>query len=490
MSLSTQQKKYLAQFKGKKILLLGLAREGLSTLAFLRRHLPSTQAIALADQTPLDQFSPPDQKTLTYPHNQLHLGSQYLDSLPNLDSFDYIFKTPGISPYLSPFKDYLDQSPNHHFLSQTQLFFNLCPAPIIGITGTKGKSTTSSLIHHILSTNNLPAKLLGNIGIPPLSQLEEITAQDIIVLELSSHQLLDLSTSPHIAVLQDINPEHLDYYPSFKEYKSAKSNLVKFQTPQDYLIFNDEFKQPCLLADTSPAQRLIFHSHPHQHDNSLLYFQNQTAYYQPDPNKKPTLVSLKKISLKGQHNLQNIAPAIIIGFHHHLGADQIQKSLESFTSLPHRLEFVTSLNQISFYNDSMGTVPEASIAALQSFNDQPVILLAGGSEKNSDYHLLAKQILSQNVKAVLLFPPTGERIASALQELITATTTKNKSEIPSHLLPQLIPVLTMSQAVTKAYQLAKPGDVVLLSPASASFGIFKNYADRGEQFVKAVQSLI
>lgn len=524
MALTTKQRQELLKFKNKKILILGLKREGLSTFRLLRKVFPAKK-LYLADQIEWEEMSPADQKLLNDDqHRQLFLGQNYLDYL---EQFDIIFKTPGIPPTLPEIAK--AKQAGVKIESQTRLFFALCPAMIIGVTGTKGKSTTTSLIHHVLSQNGLPTRILGNIGLPPLDQIEDIKKDEVIVMELSCHQLSDLTVSPQIAVIQNITSEHLDYYSNLKTYCAAKAAITKWQKPSDLVIYDPDFLRPRKMAEGSQAQKLPFVTREvkktSRRDNSVispvLWFEQkaQKAIYigqnliswkkrqyrnqsQIDQAEKSSLnqlqlnpksgndvqeISLKKTPLKGQHNLANMSPAIIIGFQFGLNAKQIQKAIETFAPLPHRLQYVATRHGVDYYNDSMGTMPDASIAAIKAFAPRPIILLAGGSEKNSNYHQLARVILKEHVKEILLFPPTGDRIKLAIEEE-AAKMEKRGLELFDR--PKMTKVTSMPKAVRGAARVARSGDVVLLSPASASFGLFHDYADRGNQFIAAVKNLI
>ena len=273
---------------------------------------------------------------------------------------------------------------------------------------------------------------------------------------MSSHQLAELKSSPEIAVVQDIVAEHLDYYENFTEYYQAKTQIARFQTKQDLVIFNQDSKTATQLAKLSKGKQLSF---------SLT-------------DKK--LVELaKSTQLLGTHNLYNVMPAIIIAQHLGVSTEKITQAVKSFKSLPHRLEFVAKVNGVDYYNDSIATVPEATIAALETFADRPIVLIAGGYERRQKYRELAEKIIKSNVKALSLLPPTGQRLLAEINALNPCNALRASIE----------EFTSMAEAVYFAFQKAEAGYVVLLSPGAASFSTFRDYVDRGNQFKKAVKKL-
>jgi UDP-N-acetylmuramoylalanine--D-glutamate ligase len=459
----------MEQLAPHRILILGLGREGLSTYHFLRQELPD-QHLWLYDDKQVNALSEAWQTVIRQDPLTTALQNQPITSSDDLPTL--IIKTPGLPP-THPFLQQAVES-EIKITSNAQLFFDqlskLRTKPTtIGVTGTKGKSTTTSLIYHVLKESGFTTFLAGNIGVPPLDLVNELRAADqdnqtsYVVLELSSHQLLDLRTSPQVAVVQNIVPEHLDYYETFDQYVEAKSHVTRFQTAADYVVFNPAYELPKKLADLSAGTKLTFSIETN--DEFLLY------HGQP-------VIKLNQIPLPGTHNRENVMPAVVIGVHFELSLTQIGAAIASFKPLEHRLEFVRDLNGVEYYNDSLATVQDAAVAALQAFAGKPVILIAGGYDRGLDYTDLAKAILSHPVKTLILFKPTGERIAE------TVHTLAGGQKLPTIFFPR-----SMSEAVHEARKVAQAGDVVLMSPASPSFGEFKDYADRGQQFKREVKAL-
>lgn len=426
----------LENLKNKKIIILGIGREGINSLKFLRKHFPA-QIIGLGDRLEFKKLDKKIQKIIQKDKKiRKHFGENYLKSIKK---YDIIIKSPGI-----PFKEIEMFSKGKQVISQTKIFFDNCPGTIIGITGTKGKSTTSSLIYKVLKENNVKAYLVGNIGKPSLSSLS-LNPKNVYVYELSCHQLSDLKQSPHIAVLLDIYPEHLDYYKTFKKYIKAKENIAKYQKEEDFLIYNSEFEEIKKIAKRSKAQR----------------------------------IKINSIKLKNNFNKTinplSIKIAFIIGKIFKISELKILKSIKSFKSLAHRLEYVGNYKKISFYNDSLSTVPEATIMALDVLGKKVETLFLGGFDRNLNFKKLAKRIIKSNVKNIIFFPTTGKII---WKELKVFKETKNYNMFFTN---------NMKDAVKIAFEYTHKNNICLLSNASPSFGPFKDYRERGNLFKKYVK---
>jgi UDP-N-acetylmuramoylalanine--D-glutamate ligase len=343
---------------------------------------------------------------------------------------------------------------------------------IIGVTGTKGKSTTASLIHHVLKHAGLSAELVGNIGQPPLARIDVVPKDTYFVHEFSSHQLAEIQTSPHIAVLLNIVPEHLDYYPNFETYVSAKENITRFQGPADFLVFSDDYPVPAAIAARTRAQLRAFSL---ERPANGCYVRKDTIV-RPNMNGEEEILSIREIPLQGRFNIHNVLAAITAASLCDVPAAAIRDAVRSFIALPHRLERAGTYKGITFYDDSIATVPEATLAALEALGSDVQTLVLGGHERNLDFNDLGAK-LPASVRTVILFPPTGERIWKAIETL-----SKNP-------LPQAFFVSQMEEAVKIAYEHTSPGGICLLSPASPSFGTFKNYRERGDSFKTFVRKL-
>jgi UDP-N-acetylmuramoylalanine--D-glutamate ligase len=478
----------LDDLANQRIAIVGLGREGVSTYTFLRNRFPHLPLV-LADRTPPDQLSPSVRELIQAdPLISLRAGETYLEQISACPSeCSVVFRSPGIPPHLPPFEQVREQG--GVVLSNTRLFFWLWPGRTVGITGTKGKSTTTALIHAILEHSGQQSRMVGNIGVPPLAALEEtetnLSPETIAVAELSSYQLADMEQSPHIAVVLNIVPEHLSYHGSFEAYVAAKANIAHHQSEHDTIIYNADYPLPTQLAQMSRARHIGFgigsDLRRHSETDYCYGVADEWIVWRGSRQRGDSLhpiLPVYDVPLAGRFNLQNVLAAIAVV--RELGVDEetIAAAVRTFSPLEHRLEYVGSVGEVAFYNDSLSTVPEAAIAAIESMAPASVVLIAGGYERGLDYHSLARTIRAGQVRALVLFPPSGERIWQAVEAL------------GQGYLPPYVWAEHMDEAVAQAWQAARPGDVVLLSPASASFLRFVDYRDRGHQFKTEVQHLI
>ena len=388
---------------------------------------------------------------------QVVLGS---DAFTGLDVYDTVIRTPALPP-----RKLIGAK---KIWSATNEFFTQCPAPIIAVTGTKGKGTTSSLIAHILRTAGYKVHLLGNIGTPALEVLPNILVSDIVVFEISSFQLWDLERSPHIAVVLMIEPDHLDVHEDFDEYIDAKTNIRRHQTLDDVCIYHPMNPYSSQIAHSIEAGTMIRYR---SHDEGGVFVEN--GQFMDDGH---VICSTDALQLVGEHNIENACAAITAALVYTKDDQAIAEGLRGFTGLPHRLQLVREYNDVSYYNDSYSSAPGATIAALRSFT-QPIILIAGGYDKHTEYDELASVVASMsNVKRVCLMGQTREKIAHALDEVGF-----DGYELSSE--QALEPIFV------RAVSIAGPGDIVLLSPGCASFDMFANFTDRGQQFCKLVEAL-
>lgn len=373
-----------------------------------------------------------------------------------LDDFDLVIRTAGLSPHKI--------QTNGKVWSATNEFFERCPAPIIGVTGSKGKGTTSSLIASILMEAGKTVHLVGNIGVPALDELAHITEDDIVVYELSSFQLWDAERSPQVAVVLHIEPDHLDVHESFDEYVSAKGNIARFQGINDRVVYNVLNESATTIAGLSVGQLLPYQTPRTAHvDDGQFYYGEQL------------LCSVNELKLPGVHNQDNACAAITAAWPWVQDGIVIGEGLSAFGGLEHRLKFVDEKQAVSYYDDSIATTPGSAIAAMRAF-EGPKIIILGGSSKGADFEELATVASHSNVKQAILIGDEADHIEQAL----------NQAGVPSINGGSEI---TMQAVVRRAADIASVGDVVILSPACASFGMFRDYKDRGEQFIAAVNDL-
>lgn len=400
---------------------------------------------------------------------QGQLGDGYLD---NLDRFDVIVRTVGMHPRII-----LDKNPTvaTKLTTAVNIFFEECRKPIIGVTGTKGKGTTSTLIHRILEAGGKKSVLAGNIGTPMLDMLAEAQSAEYVVLELSSFQLYDLKYSPAIAVCLMVVPEHLNWHSNFEDYKHAKSNLFRYQNSDDVAIFNALSPASHDIAAASPSShKLTYAVAPAGQVAPPLC----TVYVKEDAifHHQQVAIGIADVALPGWHNLENICAAIAATWHLIGGNTEVIRSVTTtFSGLEFRLQFIRELNGVKYYNDSFSTTPETAIAALRSFV-QPKVIILGGADKGTPFDELAAEVIKSNIKHVLAIGDTGQVIATLLHKQGFSNVTTTGLD-------------TMPAIVKKAHEIAEPGDIVLLSTGCASFGMFKDYKDRGQQFNQAVNNL-
>jgi UDP-N-acetylmuramoylalanine--D-glutamate ligase len=447
-------------FTGKEVLVMGLGRFG-GGVDVAKFTASAGAKVTVTDLAPADKLYDSIGQLKGLANIQFRLGSH--------DSTDFIHADIIVAnPAIAPDNEYLKLAHRHNKIitSQIGIFFQLCPAAIIGITGANGKSTTAALTAHLLkSATDKHVWLSGNIGNKPLLMtLERIQPDDLVVLELSSFQLEQLAQiqkAPKVALLTNLTPNHLDRYGTFDDYCAAKENIFKYQN----------------LIDRTHAVS-IFNA---EDEIGGEWFKK----YKSDAGRKCTLFSTRDISpkiresfqLPGQANLENLAAAIAVTRFFSIDEDAIRNVLPAFRALPHRLEFVARKNRVAWYNDSKATTPQGAIVALEAF-EEPKIIIAGGYDKNIPFDELGKKIANK-AKAAILLGQTAEKIAAAI---------RNISPMESG--AQIHIVGSLRQAVEKANRLAMPGDVVLLSPACASYDIFDNYEQRGRTFAKLVQEMI
>ncbi|MBI2622826.1 MAG: NAD-binding protein [Candidatus Levybacteria bacterium] len=512
----------MIRLRGKKVAVVGVGVEGISSVKWLREQGAKVTGF---DKNP-KILSNEVIKKLRSEGVQFKTGKNYLNKL---SGFDLIIRSPGVKISQLPITNYQLLS------SQTKLFFDLCPCPIIGVTGTKGKGTTSALIYEMLKKEGPPAGgdayLGGNIGQPPLEFLDKLSVrpaspqgESIVVLELSSFQLQDMTKSPHIVVMLMTTSEHLDYHKDVYEYVEVKRNLLRFQTESDFAILNKDYpasresdaetkgkvfwvsregevdegcfvrgkkivlragRLPHVANDVQQTQKKNSGQTPslseRQHQGLKEKLSQSASAFSSfasgqAPISEEEIISVDEILLPGAHNLENVCAAVMAAFLAGVSKQNIVSVLKTFKGLEHRLELVREVGGVRYYDDSFSTTPETAIAAIQAFKN-PEILILGGSSKNSDFTELGRVISeAKNIKAIIGIGKEWKRIKERIKNhesrIMVAEGTKN-----------------MQQIVQAASKVAQPGDVVILSPACASFDMFKNYKDRGEQFKKEVNKL-
>lgn len=438
-------------FKDKKILILGFGREGKSTYNLIRKYL-HTQTLYIADKAEGIQNTPELQEDK---YVKCITGEGYLQ---NLNNYDIIMKSPGIS-----FAKLDTSEFEHKIKSQLELFLEYFDnVTTIGITGTKGKSTTSSLIYNVLKDQNRKCELLGNIGVPVFESIDKLMENEVIVLEMSSHQLEYMKTSPNIAILLNIFPEHLDHYKSFDDYAKAKCNINKYQNEGDYFLYNVDNETICRLKNSSKGA-----SYKVSCKGNLtvdIYLEGDTVYFKG----KAIYNKNQPRNLQGDYSLNNIM--FVLGVSEILGLDikQTIKTISEFKPLKHRLENIGTYNDITYYDNSIGTIPEATMEAVKALKEVDTLII-GGMDRGLDYKEFIQFLNNSNISNVICMPKTGHNIAKELRSEITYIAND------------------LEEAVNIAKRVTKKGKICLLSPAAASYGFFKNFEEKGDLYKKYVK---
>ncbi|MDF2513434.1 MAG: murD [Herbinix sp.] len=435
------------KLRNKKVLLLGFGREGKSTYHFIRKYLPEMQ-FGIYDKNEIKD---------SLENATQHIGNSYQDILAD---YDMIIKSPGIV------FNSKDNGDFKKLTSQTDLFLEFYRDQTIGITGTKGKSTTSSLVYHVIQSTGRDARLVGNIGVPVFDVLEEISDETLIVFELSSHQLEHVTHSPHIGMHLNLYQEHLDHYGTFEKYAAAKENIYKFMQKGDLLIYNKGFLNPgkhLKAASITLSDR---------DDESDVKVKENHIYYK----EQHIEIIDDEILLKGHHNVYNIAAAYSVANYLGVGNDSFYEAVKTFQPLPHRMEYVAVIDGITFYNDSISTICETTIQAAMSIRNIDTVIL-GGMDRGIEYKPLVDFLLDSEIRNIILMPDTGYRIQTLIANADAPGQDKN-----------IVPVANVEEAVQKAKEITKKGMTCLFSPAAASYGFFKNFEERGEVFKKFVLS--
>lgn len=460
----------LEQFKkdiaSKRVAVLGI---GISNTPLIRYLAAAGTKITAFDMSEADEIAQPLEAFKGFDID-LSLGQDYLS---RLKGFDVIFKTPKVRfdiPELVAEKER-----GAVITSEMEVFCDLCPAKIIAVTGSDGKTTTTTLIYKMLVEQGLNCWLGGNIGMPLLDRLDDIKETDMVILELSSFQLHTMKNRLNTAVVTNMSPNHLDIHSSMEEYIDAKKNIFRFQNKEDTLILNYD-NEITRNFGAEASGRVVYFSRTQPLEEGMA-IENGMLVFKKGGERLP-VAGVEDILLPGVHNIENYLAAVaaVIDL---VKPEAIAKVASTFRGVEHRIEFVKEVKGVSFYNDSIGSSPTRSIASIRSFKNK-VILIAGGYDKHIPYDEMGETLV-ERVKTLILIGQTAPLIEKVLRDE-TARSGKGK-DIP------IIYCATMGEAVVNAFSNADAGDVVLLSPASASFDMFKNFEERGLVFKNIVNGL-
>lgn len=443
------------EFKNKNIVILGFGKEGKSTYSFIRKYLKNIN-LTIKDKNDKIEDDPllKNDKNVT-----IITGDNYLD---NLEEYDLIMKTPGIS-----FRDIDISNIKDKISSELEILIKYYKKNIIGITGTKGKSTTSSLIYDILKANNKECFLLGNIGTPIFDYIDKIKDNTLLVVEMSSHQLEFVTNSPHISLITNFYEDHLDHTNGLEDYYHAKLNITKYQTSNDFLIYYEG----CKALDTriktlNPKSNILKVNFDKKDietycDHKFIYVKNKKVY---DIEEKRNLI--------GDHNLINIMMCYTISQILNLDNEKTTFAINNFQPLEHRLELVGTFDDVTYYNDAIATIPDATINGIKALKKVNTLIF-GGLDRGINYNDFIDYLKTANIENLICMPSTGHKIAN---ELMNANLNK-----------KIYLVDTLEEAVAKAKLVTKKNMICLMSPAAASYEYFKNFEEKGNAFKKLVK---
>ena len=448
---------YFCSLRGKNILVMGL---GVSNRPLVRLLLSYGCSITGCDRTPREKL---DEEVLELEKLgcKLKVGENYLDDL----QADLVFRTPGMHPDIPALKMLLEMGAK--VTSEMQVFFELCPCHLLAVTGSDGKTTTTTLISEILKADGKTVWLGGNIGTPLLSSVPQMKEDHWAVVELSSFQLMDMTLSPHVAVITNLAPNHLDVHKDMQEYIWAKQNLYRYQKPADVLVLNGDNG---ITKDFVGIGETRYFSRQKTLVKGVYLVENQ-IYRDGTP-----VLDTNTILLPGVHNIENYMAAIA-ALQGIASDDAIRYVAANFGGVEHRIELVRIVNGVKYYNDSIASSPSRTMAGLRSFK-QKVLLIAGGYDKHIPYDVLGPEIC-EKVKILFVNGATGPQIRQAVEN--------TPGYVPGN--PQIVDCTDFTDAVGKAVKAAKEGDIVLMSPASAAFDQFKNFMERGNYFKKLIKEL-
>jgi UDP-N-acetylmuramoylalanine--D-glutamate ligase len=450
------------QFIGKKVLVLGAGISGVSVARVLQNH---GAHVTLSDSKILEALKNKDFSAICEGGVKLALGRQDEELL---DDIDCVVVSPGISIYSPLVK--AAQKRNVSVMSEIEVAYQLCPAPIIAVTGTNGKTTTTTLIGEMAKTTDRNVVVGGNIGLALSQEVSEVGEQGVVIAEISSFQLEgSIEFRPRIAAILNITPDHLDRHHSMENYIAMKERVFVNQTSKDIIVLNYDDSVVKNMAEKVPSQ-VFFFSRQTELESGI--FVKDGMIIIKWQGKTYIVCPISKIQLKGGHNIENVLAACGVAFFAGVSLVNMVKTLVNFTGVEHRIEMVTMINDVTYYNDSKATNPESSIKALEAF-DEKILLIAGGRDKNTDLAVFM-QLIKEKVEHLILLGEAKERFGLAA----------SKEGVEN-----IHYVASLAEAVELAHRLAKCSQVVLLSPACASYDMFSSYEERGNKFKKLVLEL-
>lgn len=458
-------KEFNEYIRYRKIAVIGL---GVSNLPLLDYLYEKKAQVTVFDERNLDEIPQNIMEKITMYEFKFEFGKKCLEKLTG---FNIIFRSPSCLPTRIELEKAADEGTI--ITTEVEMLMEMCPSKIIGVTGSDGKTTTTSMINSILRKANYNTFLGGNIGTPLFTRLPEMTPDDILVLELSSFQLMNMKTSPDIAVITNITPNHLNIHKDYQEYIDAKKNIYKYQDENGILILN--YDNPITKESAKEANgKVIYFSSQTKLENGFIVDEN--IIKECNDKVRKHILDTKEVILRGKHNYQNIVAAIA-ATKTLVDIDVAIEAIKEFKPVEHRIEFIREINGVKWYNDSASSSPTRTLSGINSF-DENIILIAGGYDKNLDYELLGKPILDKVSNLILIGQTAGK-----IYDVVKVESESQNKKIPVNICD------TLEQTIDIAKKVAKKGDVVLFSPASASFDMFKDFADRGHKFKNLVNNI-
>lgn len=451
---------------GKRVAIIGL---GVSNLPLIDYFHEKKSNVTVFDEREIGEIPKDILDKVTDYAMEMSLGRNYLSKLNN---FDLILRSPSCLPTVSELE--AEENKGALVTTEVELLMKMCPCKIIGITGSDGKTTTTTLTSEILKKAGFRCHVGGNIGTPLFTKLKDILPDDIVVLELSSFQLMGMEVSPDISVITNITPNHLNVHKDYEEYIEAKKNIYRYQNKDGIVILNydNEITKNCMI---DAKGKVIFFSSKQKLDNG--YIVDGDVIKKCDDKLRKHIVNVKELTIRGKHNYENICACLAATEGLVQESDAIEV-IKEFPGVEHRIEFVKEINGVKWYNDSASSTPSRTISGLNAFDNEEIVLIAGGADKNLDYTPIAKPIL-EKVKTLILMGQTAGKIFEVVKE----EAENQKKDINIYM------VNSLSQAVILAKRYAEANQVVLFSPASTSFDMFKNMYDRGHKFKEIVNKM-
>ncbi len=456
-----QLSEYISELRTKSVTVIGVGTSNTPLIELLCRE--GVRVLA-RDRRSREDFGA-EYDRLAALGASFKLGADYMKDITE----DVVFKTPGVRPDVPELA--AARARGSLITSEMEMFFEVCPCPIIAITGSDGKTTTTTLVAELLSAAGYRVHLGGNIGTPLVDKVPEIDSSDYAVVELSSFQLMTMTRSADVAVVTNVSPNHLDYHTDMAEYINAKKNVFSHQGRDGLLVVNADNETSRAFAGLAAGSVRTFSRRAPQENG--CWFDGEKIYF-CENGESTILIDRSEVALRGLHNIENLMAAFcaVVDF---VGIDKCRQVARQFSGVEHRIEPVRTVGGVMYYNDSIASSPTRTIAGLESF-DQKLILIAGGYDKHLDYGGLGCAIRDR-VKTLVLLGATGPKIREAV------LAAQNGQE------PEILEATDMEGAVRLAASRASEGDIVILSPASASFDMFKNFEERGKAFKKAVREL-